>query len=84
MKKLFLFLIPLFSWIPAQADYLGNLFDPITGNILYLRVYQPTNKICVQVNSANYICWTTTSALLLLEDGGFFLLEDGTKLELEQ
>lgn len=82
MKKLlfFLFLLPAVSF----ADYNGSLFDPKYGNLLYIRVYQPTGKICVQVNSMNHICWTVvTTPSLLLEDGTFILLEDGGKLNLE-
>lgn len=81
--KIFFFLI-LFLSAPLYADYNGSLFDPVTGDLLRVRVYLPLNQICVQINSANHICWSSIiSNDLLLEDGNFFLLQDSGKLILE-
>lgn len=85
MKKLFLFIFVGLLNAPLFPDYNGSLFDPVTGYLLYIRVYQPTDQICVQINSANHICWSTpvTNNNLLLQDGTSFFLEDSGELILE-
>lgn len=82
MKKL-LFLT-FFLSTSAYADLNGSLFDPVTGDLLRVRVYFPSDELCVQINSANHICWSyPNSNFILLENGTYFLLEDGSKALLE-
>ena len=87
VRSLFVAAVIVFLPVWVGADYTGNVFDPKTGSIVYLRLYFPTNQDCIQVNFMNHVCWTTVVAppdILLLEDGTKFLLEDGTNLLLEQ